>query len=265
MIALFDGAVDPCTFDSLYLDTRIHAKDTSLLSCPLFTPTPLMKILNQIPASKPVRHRHPLLTFFAASLEMVARCRPSSAAQSRRSPSRLFKGPLLQIPAGHLHVFWCSAGRAHGGRKKGGDRSSSRFTAERIVRKKIPFRLSVHPSNSARAKKSEIEISKLKTNPRREGGNPNPLASLVSSLVSLSFSCRCWRWVFVLPCAVAGAASLQSFAGLLPPHAALKPWVGAEPRAVRIVLTYNSLGLNVCHSRDSTEYLDVGPFIGQLL
>ena len=133
----------------------------------------------------------------------------------RNLVSRLFKGPLLQIPAGHLHVFLDgslarslerTAGRAHGGR------IGPVLVLQRseLFGKRSPFGC---PSiEQSPGKKSEIEISKLKTNPRREGGNPNPLASLVSSLVSLSFSCRCWRWVFVLPCAVAGAASLQSFA-----------------------------------------------------
>ena len=121
--------------------------------------------------------------------------------------------------------------------------------------KRSPFGCpSIRPSiEHSPGKKSEIEIPKLKTNPRREGGNPNPLASsLVSSLVSLSSCC--------LSVAAGGGFLFCHVPSQVPPpfnhspgcylpHAALKPWEGGEPR-VRIVLTYNSLGLNVYHSTE---------------
>ena len=105
---------------------------------------------------------------------MVARCH----LRNLRTAVRLFKGPSLplSIPAGHLHFFGGAVGV---GPDRPTDRplfvrpcpSSSRFTAERIVRKRslTSVRLSVHPSiEQSSSKKSEIEISKLKTNPGRE-------------------------------------------------------------------------------------------------
>ena len=104
---------------------------------------------------------------------------------------------------------------------------------------------SVRPSIEQRpGKKSEIEISKLKTNPRREGGNPNPLASLVSSLVSLSSLClSVAAGGGFLFCHVPSQVppSFNHSQGCYLPHAALKPWVGWGPR-VEMGHSYISLG-----------------------